>query len=292
MPVLGAHMSVAGGLDKAVDRAHDVGCDCVQIFTKNNNQWNAKPISNERADAFRARLAETAITHPLAHSSYLINIASPVPELWQRSVDALVIELRRAHQLDIPYVVLHPGAFTTGSEKRGLRAAIRALNETYRQTRDLTSIVALANTAGQGTCLGWKFEHLATLLDGVRNPDKLAVCLDTCHAFAAGYPLADEADYRRTMRTLNRLVGIRRIVAVHLNDSKRELGSRVDRHEHIGVGKIGKKAFARLLNDRRFRGKPMYLETPKCDHPKTGKPWDVVNLRRLRRMMGRPLPRS
>ena len=261
---------------------------CADLY-QNNNQWNAKPISEELAAAFRTELEQREITHPIAHSSYLINIASPDRALWKRSVDALIIELQRADQLAIPFVVLHPGAYTTGTEARGLQAAVRALNEVHRQTSDLGSRVALENTAGQGTCLGWKFEHLATLLDGVENPDSLAVCFDTCHAFAAGYPLADEVDYRNTMRTLNRLVGIGRIAAVHLNDSKRELGSHVDRHEHIGVGKIGKRAFARILNDRRFRKKPMYLETPKCDDPKTGKPWDVINLRRLRRMIGRPI---
>lgn len=284
-------MSAAGGVDLAVQRARDVGCDCVQVFTKNNNQWQAKPLAAERIDAFRAALRKLKIKHPIAHSSYLINIASPDRALWKRSVDALIIELQRADALGIRQVVLHPGAYTTGTETRGLRAAIRALNETHRQTGALRSRVLLENTAGQGTCLGWKFEHLATILDGVREPDRLGVCLDTCHAFAAGYALAGEREYRQTMRELNRLVGIKRIAAVHLNDSKRELGARVDRHEHIGVGHIGRAGFARLLNDRRFGNKPMYLETPKCDHPKTGKPWDTVNLRRLRRMVGRPIPK-
>lgn len=289
-PRLGAHMSIAGGLDKAVQRARDVGCACLQVFTKNNNQWKAKPIDPDTATRFRTALNQLDVGAPLAHSSYLINLASPDGLLWKRSIDAMVIELARANQLGIPYVVVHPGAFTSSNPAQGLRRIIRALNEVHRQTPDLDSICLLENTAGQGTCLGWQFEQLATLLDGVKRPERLGVCIDTCHAFAAGYPLAAESDYRQTVRLLNRLIGISRVKAIHVNDSKRELGSRVDRHEHIGVGKIGRPAFARLMNDRRFRKIPMYLETPKEDHPKTGKPWDIVNLRRLRRMIGRPIP--
>ncbi len=284
-------MSIAGGMDKAVQRASDVGCGCVQVFTKNNNQWKAKSIEPEVATRFRDALKQLDVRSPLSHSSYLINLASPDNALWKRSIDAMVIELLRASQLGIPYVVVHPGAYTSSTESRGLRRIIRALNEVHRQTVALDSICLLENTAGQGTCLGWQFEQLAQLLDGVKQPDRLGVCIDTCHAFAAGYPLATESDYRETTRALKRLVGISRIKAIHVNDSKRELGSRVDRHEHIGIGKIGRPAFARLMNDRRFQEIPMYLETPKEDHPKTGKPWDVVNLARLRRMIGRPIPR-
>jgi deoxyribonuclease-4 len=224
-----------------------------------------------------------------AHSAYLINLASPDKELWKRSIDAFVIELQRAEQLGIRHVVLHPGAFTTSSETAGLRRVIRALDEVDRQTRGLAAGCLLENTAGQGTCLGHRFEQLATVLDGVKSPGRLGVCFDTCHAFAAGYALATLAEYRRTMRALRESVGIERIKAIHVNDSKRELGSRVDRHEHIGKGQIGITAFARLVNDRRFRKIPMYLETPKGTNKKTGKPWDVANLRALRRLVGRPV---
>ncbi len=176
---------------------------------------------------------------------------------------ALVVELQRAEQLGIPYVVTHPGSFTTTSEEAGLKQIIRALDEAHAQTRGLKAQVLLENTAGQGSGLGWRFEHLATILDGVRDPERLGVCIDTCHTFAAGYPLAPKKDYLATFRELDRLVGLERIKAFHLNDSKKPFGSRVDRHEHIGKGCLGLEPFKLLLNDRRFRKIPMYLETPK-----------------------------
>jgi deoxyribonuclease-4 len=288
-PVLGAHMSMAGGFFKAVERGQEIGCQCVQMFVKNNNQWTAPELTEEDVLQLRSTMDASSITHLVAHSSYLINLGSPDTLLWKKSIDALIVELDRAARLGIPYVVLHPGAYTTSSEEAGLQRIIAALDEVQRQTRKLPATCLLENTAGQGSCLGWRFEHLATILDGVRDPDRLGVCLDTCHAFAAGYGLADEADYRQTMRVLHRCVGRERVRAIHLNDSKRELGSRVDRHEHIGRGLIGANAFTRLLNDPHFRRTPMYLETPKGDDPKSGKPWDVVNLRQLRRLGKRPL---
>jgi deoxyribonuclease-4 len=283
-PILGAHMSIGGGPHMAVQRAHAVGCDCVQIFSKNNSQWQAKPLSCEKAEQFQRALHEFHITHPLVHSSYLINLATPDKALWKKSIDAFIVELQRAHQLGIPYVVLHPGAFTTSSEAAGIRRIIRALNEVHEQTRDLRASCLLENTAGQGTCLGWQFDQLAAMLDGVNSPEQVGVCLDTCHAYAAGYPLTEAEDYRRTMQTFRDLIGFKRLKAIHLNDSKGRLGSRVDRHEHIGQGHLGNQAFRNLLHDRRVLRVPMYLETPKGTHPNTGKPWDLFNLRRLRRL--------
>lgn len=285
LPILGAHMSMAGGFFRAIERGHNVGCRCVQIFLKNNNQWRASEITDQDVERFHAAVVQYDMDHLIAHCSYLINLASPDKELWKKSLDALVIELHRAARLRIPYVVLHPGAFTTSSQQAGLQQVVRALDEVHRQTRGLQAICLLENTAGQGTCLGWRFEQLAAVLDGVRSPERLGVCLDTCHAFAAGYPLASESDYRQTMRQLQQLVGLNRIKAIHVNDCKRELGSRVDRHEHIGRGQVGIQAFTQLLNDRCFRRVPMYLETPKGDDPKSKRPWDVVNLRRLRRLV-------
>ena len=273
-------MSIAGGYYRAVERAAAEGCDCVQVFTKNNNQWRAKPIGAEDAARFQEALDTHAITHPLAHSSYLINLASPDPLLWKKSVDSFVIELRRAHQLGIPYVVLHPGAHVGAGEKVGLRKVCRALNEVHRRTRAISSNCLLETTAGQGTCLGWRFEHLAAILDGVREPDRLGICFDTCHVHAAGYPLRTERQYRATMRELDRWVGLERIKAFHLNDSRRELGSRVDRHEHIGQGELGERPFRMLLRDRRFRSVPMYLETPKGEL--NGESCDSANLCKLR----------
>ncbi len=284
MACLGAHMSIAGGYYKAVEAAHRCQCDCVQIFTKNNNQWRAKKITTEDATTFQARLAELEIKHPLSHSSYLINLASPDPKLWKQSVDAFIVELERAHILGIPYVVLHPGAWTSSDEAAGIRQVVRALNEVHQQFRDESTQCLLETTAGQGTTLGWRFEQLAEILDGVRDPNRLGVCFDTCHVFAAGYPLASEKDYQQTMHEFNRLIGVKRIKAFHLNDSKRELGSRVDRHDHIGKGKMGVTPFRHLMSDSRFRNVPMYLETPKGEEK--GKELDVINLQKLRRMVG------
>ena len=287
MTILGAHQSIAGGYYRAVEGAKTRGCDCVQLFTKNNNQWRAKEITREEASRFRNALAELGITHPLSHDCYLINLASADRALWKKSIDAFVIELLRADQLGIPFVVTHPGAYTTGTESSGLTRVIAALNEVNRQTRGGQARCLLETTAGQGTSLGWRFEHLATILDGVDNPEKLGVCVDTCHIFAAGYPLADPREYRRTMRQFDQIVGIRQIHAFHLNDSKRGLGTRVDRHEHIGRGKLGLASFRNLLTDRRFRRIPMYLETPKGEE--NGVDLDVINLRTLRGLANVPL---
>lgn len=283
MSILGAHMSIAGGYYRAVEAAHQCKCDCVQLFTKNNNQWRAKDISEEEAERFRSTLKDLGISHPISHDSYLINMGSPDKELWKKSVDAFIVELQRADTLGIPYVVAHPGAFTSSSEQAGLKAIIRGLNEVHRQTRGVQAQCLLETTAGQGSNLGWRFEHLGAILDGVKDPDRLGICFDTCHVFAAGYPMGTEKEYKATMREFNKMVGVKQIKAFHMNDSKKELGSRVDRHEHIGQGHLGIEPFRFLMNDRRFRKVPMYLETPKGD--RNGTPWDVVNLRKLRRLI-------
>ncbi len=305
MPPLGAHMSIAGGYYKAVEAAARVGCDCVQLFTaapqqwpvqaskttfqsgqlftKNNNQWRAKPITGDEADRFQTALRELKITHPLSHSSYLINLAAPDDELWTKSIDAFVIELQRAEQLGIPYVVVHPGSYTTSSEERGLKRVAAALDEVHTQTRGLSARCLLENTAGQGSNLGWQFEQLAAIIDLTADPDCLGVCFDTCHAFAAGYSMHTPKEFKATMRRFNQTIGLNRLVAFHLNDSNREFGSRVDRHEHIGQGRLGLEPFRHLLNDRRFRHTPMYLETPKGTH--NGEDWDAINLRTLRSLI-------
>jgi deoxyribonuclease-4 len=282
MAILGAHMSIAGGYYKAVEAAARFGMETVQIFTKNNNQWRAKPISDEEVEKFRETIETTGVSSPLAHASYLINLASPDRELWQRSVDAFVVELQRADRLGIGHVVLHPGAFKEGGEQAGIKRIVRALNQIHRRTTKLRAQCLLETTAGQGTSIGCRFEHLAEILDGVRHPDRLGVCFDTCHVFAAGYRLDPVTAYRRTMRQFDRLVGLDRVRAFHLNDSKRPLGSRVDRHEHIGLGELGLEPFRHLLRDRRFRSIPMYLETPKGR--KNGNEWDTINLAVLRKL--------
>lgn len=280
MAILGAHMSIAGGYYKAVQIARDCECDCVQIFTKNNNQWRAKPLTDEDVTLFQQRLQELQVVAPLSHSSYLINLAAPADELWKKSIDAMVIELQRAGRLGVPHVVLHPGSFTTSSEEAGLARIVAALDEIHSQTDRHDADCLLETTAGQGSNLGWKFEHLATLLDGVKQPERLGVCFDTCHVFAAGYAMGTKKEYQATMRKFQRLVGVPLIKAFHLNDSKREFGSRKDRHERIGRGFLGLEPFRHLLNDRRFRQVPMYLETPKGEED--GEQLDIINVRTLR----------
>ncbi len=280
MAILGIHASIADGYHKAVERAHLCGSDCVQIFTKNNAQWRAKDITRPDAEKFRQTLADLGLSHPIVHDSYLINLASPDRALWRRSVNALVAELRRAETLGIPFVVAHPGAYTSSSEDLGLRQIVRAIDEIHRRTERIEAQCLLETTAGQGTSLGWRFEQFAAILDGVKQPDRLGICFDTCHVFAAGYPLGTEKEYRATMRALVRSVGLKRIKAFHLNDSRRELGSRVDRHAHIGRGRMGLEPFRLLLSDRRFRKIPMYLETPKGKEK--GVDLDAINLKTLR----------
>jgi deoxyribonuclease-4 len=284
MPLLGAHMSIAGGYYKAVEIAAQCGCDCVQLFTKNNNQWAGKPISAEDVEMFRSALAATGVAHPISHDSYLINLASPDDVLWRRSIDAYAIELERAEQLGIAYVVMHPGASVASSEAEGLARVIAAFNEIHARTADLAVCTLLETTAGQGSALGWRFEHLAEIKSGVQSPGRLGVCVDTCHLFAAGYPLGTPAEYAATMNAFDSVVGLDQIKAFHLNDSKKELGSRVDRHEHIGRGRMGLAPFRNLLNDPRFALTPMYLETRKGQED--GVELDVVNLQTLRGLIG------
>jgi deoxyribonuclease IV len=283
MPILGAHQSIAGGYYRAPETARQCGCDCVQLFCKNNNQWRAKEISDDDVARFQTALRETKVAHPLSHDSYLINLAAPDEMLWRKSLEAFIVELQRAEQLGIPYVVTHPGSYTSSSEEAGLKRIIEALDETHRQTRGLKVRTLLENTAGQGSNLGWRFEHLAEIIGGVKDPDRLGICIDTCHVFAAGYPVATPKDYKATFRELDKIVGLKLIKAFHLNDSKRELGSRVDRHEHIGKGQLGLEAFRFLLNDPRFQKTPMYLETPKeVNGENRGLELDTMNLATLR----------
>ena len=236
--------------------------------------------------ASAARWPNWEITHPLAHDSYLINLASPDRTLWKKSVDAFVVELLRAERLGIPYVVTHPGAYTTSSEAAGIKAVARALDEVHEQTRGIQAKCLLENTAGQGSCLGWRFEQLAAIIDGVKDPDRLGVCIDTCHTFAAGYPLGTEKEYRATIGSLDKTVGLKLVRAFHLNDSLKPLGSRVDRHAHIGRGQMGKEPF-RLpaRTTAASENVPMYLETPKGEEK--GKDLDTINLRTLRGLIAK-----
>ena len=234
----------------------------------------------EQAAKFREALLQCGVGHPLAHDGYLINLASPEAGLWDASVRAFVEELFRAEALGIPYVVTHPGSFIEGTPRQGIRRIIRALDRIHRQTRGMAVGCLLETTAGQGTSLGWRFEHLAWILDGVREPDRLGICFDTCHVFAAGHALGTQDEYEETLGRLDALVGLGRVKAFHLNDSARELGSRVDRHAHIGRGQMGLEPFRLLLRDPRFQAVPMYLETPKGRE--AGVDFDAINLTTLR----------
>jgi deoxyribonuclease-4 len=280
MAILGAHQSIAGGYYKAVEIARRTGCDCVQLFTKNNSQWRCKPIAEEEAALFRATLKKLKVKHPLSHASYLINLASPDPELWAKSIDGFVVELMRAEQLGIPYVVVHPGAYTTSCVEVGLKRIAAAVDEVLGQTRGLAATVLLETTSGQGSCLGCRFEHLAEIIGDVRDPERVAVCVDTCHIFSAGYALGTAADYQATMQQLDKIIGLKLVKAIHVNDSKAKFGSGVDRHAHIGRGEIGLEAFRLLLNDKRLRRVPMYIETNKGEED--GRDLDEINLAVLR----------
>jgi len=283
MAILGAHMSIAGGYHKAVERAAELGCDCVQIFTKSTTQWRAPPITSEQARQFRQTIDRYGIVHPNGHDSYLVNLASPKKRLRHRSIDALVEELHRAELLGLGWLVLHPGAYLEGDVSDGLKRVIQAFQEVFRQTAGLQVGCLVETTAGQGTNLGFRFEHLAEILAHCPAPERMGVCFDTCHVFAAGYPLSPRKAFEATVQEFDRLVGLDQIRIVHLNDSLRPCGSRVDRHAHIGQGQIGLEPFRWLLQDSRFQHIPMYLETPKGTAP-DGQDWDRKNLALLRQL--------
>jgi deoxyribonuclease IV len=284
MALLGSHLSIAGGYYKAVEAAAELRMDCVQIFTKNNNQWKGKPLTDDDISRFREAIVRTGIRMPCAHDSYLINLASPDEALWSKSLEAFIIELERAEALGLVGVVMHPGASVGASEEESLTRIVTALERALEKTKGFTVEIWLETTAGQGSTLGHRFEHLRAILDGLAMHPRVGVCVDSCHLLAAGYPLAEPAHYAATMKQLDEIVGIDRIRAFHLNDSKRELGSRVDRHEHIGKGHLGREAFRNILTDKRFAGIPMYLETPKG--VVNGRNLDAQNLATLRRLAG------
>lgn len=290
MPRLGAHMSIAGGCYKAVEAAAALGMETVQLFSKNNNQWVGKPLLDADLEAFATALRQTGIVQPCVHDSYLINLASPDDTLWRKSLDAFVDELERAEALHAIGVVFHPGSHLTATPEQGLERVAQALDEAHRRTKGFRTRTLVETTAGQGTNLGHRFEQLAYLFENVKTADRMGVCVDTCHIFAAGYPLINKPDYEQTFGEFDRLIGVGRIEAFHLNDSVKPLGSRVDRHARIGGGCLGLAPFHHLLNDPRFEQVPMYMETPKGEEE--GEELDAINLRTLRNLIGSPLPAS
>jgi deoxyribonuclease-4 len=281
MPRLGAHLSIAGGLPRAVDRAEQSGCEALQIFTKSAGQWRARELPPEEIALFRRRVRETRIRPVVAHNSYLINVAAGDVALRRKSIDALRDELDRAEILGLDGLVMHPGSFTRGTEADGLRLIGDALTEILASRPTGQSMILLEHTAGQGTNLGHRFEQLAAIIDNVGGSSRVGVCLDTCHLLSAGYDICSEEGYRATFWAFGKIVGFSRLKLFHLNDSKRPCGSRVDRHEHIGQGCLGLEPFRRILNDRRFARLPMLLETPKIDTRESRRMSDVDPLDRM-----------
>jgi deoxyribonuclease IV len=286
---LGAHMSVAGGLPRAVERAVVHRCDALQVFAKNASQWRGRIIPPEEIREFRAKVKAAGIWPVVSHASYLINLASTNCALRRQSIAAMADELDRAEALGLLGVVLHPGCYTAGNEADGLSLIADALLGLLRDRRRGKTMVLLEQTAGQGTALGAPFEQLASIIARMEDHVRVGVCLDTCHLLAAGYDIVSPEGYAATFKQFGRVVGFDRLRAFHVNDSKRPLGSRVDRHEHIGQGHLGLEPFRRLVNDRRFRALPMLLETPKGEGKASGPiavdPMDEQNLNALRSLI-------
>lgn len=286
MPLLGAHMSIAGGLPLAVDRAVLHGCQALQIFAKNASQWRGREVAAEEVQDFRRRVERAGLAPVVSHASYLINLATTSDTLRRQSLAAMGDEIDRAEALGLLGVVLHPGCYTSGTEEQGLTLVAEALGLVLAERPRGRAVVLLEHTAGQGTSLGRTFEQLAAIIDQAAGHHRLGVCLDTCHLLASGYDIASPAGYRSTFRSFERTVGLDRLRAFHVNDSRMPLGSRVDRHTHIGQGHVGLEPFRWLVNDRRFRTLPMLLETPKTSKRAVATvaldPFDEQNLNTLR----------
>lgn len=260
--LLGAHMSIAGGLDQAIERGASIGCTTIQIFTKSNRQWHARALDSQEIDAFKAARQRTGIHPIVAHATYLINIASADAKTEHASVQALQKELARCQELEIPYLVLHPGSYVKGDPQEGIERIIKNLNAIFEAVPGKTMIL-LETMAGQGSSLGSSFKEFAQMRAGIQHKQRVGVCMDTCHVFAAGYDLRSAKEYENFWKDFDAKIGIEHVKAIHVNDSKKELGSNVDRHEHIGKGKLGLEPFRLLFNDTRFFDVPKILETPK-----------------------------
>lgn len=259
--LLGAHISIAGEMHLAIERGESIGCTAIQIFTKSNRQWHAKDITKEQADAFKKAWKDSSIKNIVVHASYLINIGSANPELEQKSIEAVKLELDRCSMLNIPYLILHPGSCGTDPEESCLDRISSNINKILAHNKDCS--ILLETMAGQGSNVGYTFEQLAHIIKNIKHKKRVGVCFDTCHAFAAGYDFRTESAYKHMWEKFDKIIGIDKLKAIHLNDSQKDLGSCVDRHTDIGKGKIGLKAFEILLKDRKFLDIPKILETPK-----------------------------
>ncbi len=283
-PMFGSHLSIAGGMHKALLAAETLGLGTVQVFTGNQKTWAAKPLDAAAVAAWAAERDRLDFRQTVSHDSYLINLASADDALWRKSIDRFADELERCALLGIPYLVTHPGAHLGTGEDAGLKRVAKALDVVHGRVPDTGVVTCLEITAGQGTSLGYKLEHLADIIGGVKAPDRLGVCLDTAHLFAAGYDFRGRK-YAGFRRRLDATVGVGRVRVLHLNDSKKELGSRVDRHDHIGRGTIGLDGFRPFVRERAFRDIPKILETPKDGTADDGRAWDVVNLEALQSLV-------
>jgi deoxyribonuclease IV len=276
--LLGAHMSIGGGAHMAIERARSIDCTAVQIFVKNNMQWFARPLTRREISAFLDHQQRAELSSIFAHANYLINLAATNPQFHANSIRALSEELIRADHFKLPFLVLHPGAHLGAGEEAGLDKIVKSIDRVFRRIPKIKTKIALETTAGQGSSLGHRFEHVAYIIQNVREPERLCVCVDTAHLFAAGHDIGSESGVKKTFREFDRMIGLDRLAAIHVNDSKTGRGSRVDRHEHIGKGKIGLDAFRYIMRERRFRKVPKVLETPKGKELRE----DVENLKILR----------
>ncbi len=281
--MFGSHLSIAGGMHKAVLSAQALGMDTVQVFTKNQQQWKCKPLEQAAIDTWTQHCQTAGFTQTVSHDSYLINLASPDETLWRKSIDLFIEEIRRCDQLGIPYLVSHPGAHMGEGEEKGLARVAEALDIVHKIIPTDRVITCLEITAGQGSSLGYRLEHLASIIEQVDDRSRLGVCLDTAHLLAAGYDFRGRK-YAAFRKDVEKIVGLERVKVLHLNDSKKDVGSRVDRHEHIGLGYVGDDGFRPIVRDEAFREIPKILETPKAKH-EDGREWDAVNLERLRGLM-------
>lgn len=277
---LGAHMSISGGVFNALMHGEKASCDTIQIFVKSSNQWKAKPFTLQELDRYHQELKRTGIDPVVAHASYLINLGSPDDELLQKSREAFLVEMDRCEKLEIPYLVVHPGAPKDSGEEYGIKTIAESINWLFDRAADHKVKVTLETTAGQGSSLGHTFEQLAAIIDKVDDRDRVCVCFDTCHAHVAGYDIATRKGYDQTWADFERIIGIEKLAVMHLNDAKKEIGSRIDRHEHIGKGKLGERAFSYIMTDKRFKRIPKILETPKGDDNRM----DEVNLALLKKL--------
>lgn len=275
---LGAHMSIAGGLHKAIERAVTAGCGTLQIFTRSSTQWKGKPVSDADAELFRATFVASGLHEVVSHNIYLINLAAPPGETRDKSLTAFGDEMATCARLGINKIVMHPGSHTSDPPEVGLQRVIEAFDQLFDQVPQYQGLVLLETTAGQGTNLGRRFEELRAIIDGCRFSERFAVCFDTCHTFAAGYDTSSPQGYQAVMEEFDQVLGLKRLQCFHFNDSKKGLGSRVDRHDHIGQGMLGLEPFRCIMNDPRFSNVPKILETPKGDNDEM----DRINLALLR----------